>query len=258
MHSPSWAYAAIASSPASSRVCGKSVPKTESRSLSERHFTSFPAPAGWPLLKKGINPFCGIFQQHVARHRLAGNAICGFERTIDLSIERLLAEADRGRTSRQNDIGESSDFRIQFVFGNDTVDESPRQCGRGIDGLAGQQHLHSPLPADVSHHAYRRRRTEHADIDSRHCERCRLNCYRKIAHRYELATCSCSDAMNAGNHRLGYLCKSDHHPAAGVKQLLLPAPVFRVSAHLLEVVTRAEASSSGSEDHDPYRSVACD
>jgi hypothetical protein len=44
----------------------------------------FPAPAGRPLLKKGVNPFCGIVQKQIARHHLAGDVVGCCERMIDI------------------------------------------------------------------------------------------------------------------------------------------------------------------------------
>ena len=61
-------------------------------------FPSFAVPVRWSLLKKGIDPFCGIFQKHIARHDLAGDVIGCPEEMIDLAVERMLAEADRGGT----------------------------------------------------------------------------------------------------------------------------------------------------------------
>jgi hypothetical protein len=73
----------------------------------------FPAPAGRPLLKKGVNPFCGIVQKHIACHRFAGDVVGCRERMIDLAVEGFLAETDRSRTPGQNNIGESPNFGVQ-------------------------------------------------------------------------------------------------------------------------------------------------
>ena len=61
----------------------------------------FPAPAGGPLLKKGVNPFCGIVQKQIARHHFTGDVVGCRERMIDLAVESLLAETDRSRTPGQ-------------------------------------------------------------------------------------------------------------------------------------------------------------
>jgi hypothetical protein len=67
------------------------------RNLQIGFFPSSPAPLWWSLLKKGINPLRRILQKHIARHDFAGDVIGCPERTIDLAIERLLAQTDCGR-----------------------------------------------------------------------------------------------------------------------------------------------------------------
>src|SRR3981081_1985733 len=62
--------------------------------------------------------------------------------------------------------------------------------------------------------------------------------------------------MHPCNHWLRELRKSDHHPATDIEQALLPALVLFVSAHFLEVMTRAEALSRGGQNHNPYRGGA--
>src|SRR5208337_892839 len=210
----------------------------------------FPAPAGRSLLKKGVNPFCGIVQKQIAGHHFASDVVGYCERMIDLAVEGLLAETDRRRTPGQNYIGESPNFGVQRAARNDSVDEPPRLCGRGIDGLASQQHFHGVFPTDVPNYAHRGRRAEHTDIYSWHSECRRVSCYGKIAHRHELAPGGCGYALDSCDHRLGNLSERDHHPAAGVEQALLPALVLRVSTHLLEVMPRAKALSRGGEDHN--------
>src|ERR1041385_8334203 len=100
------------------------------------------APNGWPLLKKGVNPFRGILQKEIARHGLASDVVGCPEGTIDLSIECLLAEADHDRAARQNDIGELCNFCVQPAGGDDAVDEPPGKRGGCVDGLTSEEHLH--------------------------------------------------------------------------------------------------------------------
>src|SRR5215471_2757068 len=215
----------------------------------------FPAPAGRPLLKKGVNPFRSIVQKHIARHHFAGDVVGCCERMIDLAVEGLLAETDRRRTPGQNDLGESPNFGVQTAARDDSVDQPPGLCGRSIDGLASQKHFHGVFPTDVPDHTHRRRRAEHTNIYSWHSERRGVSRDGKIAHRDKLAPGRCRYALDSCDYWLRNLSERHHHPAAGVEQAPLPALVFRVGTHLLQVVPCAKALSLGSEDHSPHGSV---
>src|SRR5271163_233113 len=85
-----------------------------------------------------------------------------------------------------------------------------------------------------------------------HSECRRVSSYGKVAHRHELAPGGCGYALDSRDHWLRNLSERDHHPAAGVEQALLPALVFGVSTHLLEVMPSAKAFSLRGEDHNSH------
>src|SRR5579864_788875 len=58
------------------------------------------APSRLPLLEKCVHPFRGVLQHQIAGHRLACDVVGGFERPIDLAVERLLTQSDRSSTPR--------------------------------------------------------------------------------------------------------------------------------------------------------------
>jgi hypothetical protein len=110
--------------------------------------------------------------------------------------------------------------------GHDPVDEAPRERGRGVDRLAGQQHLHDALPRDVAADADGGRRAEHADIDAgsanfavsaatarshidtswqpaavaRPCTRAITGCGRRVS--FSIVRCTRRKARAASRHRV--------------------------------------------------------
>jgi hypothetical protein len=125
----------------------------------------------------------------------------------------------------------------------------------GINGLSGEEHFHGAFPAYIPHHAYRRSRAEDTDVDSRHGEPGSVGGDGKVAHGNELATGGRRNAVDTGDYWLGHLGERNHHAAAVVEQLTLPALVASVSAHLLQVMTCAEALSFSGENYYPYRGI---
>ena len=92
---------------------------------------------------------------------------------IDLAARKELRRVDVSPLTRPHGLA-FADGKLYFTAENnqlvaryDPVDETQRFRGRGVDEIAGQQHLHRRLAADRAAQGDHRRRAEQADIDPR-------------------------------------------------------------------------------------------
>src|SRR4051794_7172967 len=79
-----------------------------------------------------------------------------------LRIERLLAQRLALRTAAGDPVEQPEDCIVELVRRHDRVDETPVECGRGVDHVTGHRELESPLAAYVSADGNHRRMAEPA------------------------------------------------------------------------------------------------
>jgi len=90
-----------------------------------------------------------------------------------------------------------TDLIVDRGWGDDSIDQAPRQRGLSVDHFARQEHLHRAFSADVSRHPHSGRGAEDADVDTRQREGRRIGGDREVAHGDELAARRGGDAVSA-------------------------------------------------------------
>src|SRR5215472_6060824 len=107
------------------------------------------------LLKKGGDAFLCVDGERVHAHYFLRIRIGFWLVQIDLSIECLFAQCDCQRACLNNAQGEFTALFYQIDGGYDQINQSPFGGRRGVNHLAREQHLQSPLashgPAQCDH-----------------------------------------------------------------------------------------------------------
>ena len=102
-----------------------------------------------------------------ARHHRRGDRVrVGLGQPV-LRVERALAERDdRSRSIGVIRVRERVDGGVELLGRHDAVHEAPVGRGRGVDRIAGEQHLERALAPDRAHDRNHRRRAEQPDVDA--------------------------------------------------------------------------------------------
>jgi hypothetical protein len=197
----------------------------------------------------------GVGEHQVAGHHFTGVDVRAGKLAVDLLIEGPLAERDHLAAPRDDGARELRHGGVELGRRHHAVDEAPGQRRRGVDRVAGQEHLHHALSRDVAADADRRRRAEHADAHAGQREPGAVGGDGKVRHRDELATRGGRDPVDARDHRLRKSRQLHHHPAARVEERALPRDV-RMRAELLQVMPCAKALAFGRQHHDARGVIA--
>ena len=222
-----------------------------------------PRPLGIALADEGADAFLGVARQHVLDHHVGGIGVGVGQAHLGLAVKRFLADLQRQRRFGSNGLR---------IFGRRSESGTPRGTTRltrpksarrrGVDRLAGQQHLHRLLARHVARQRHHRRRAEQADIDARRAEgragprRSPDRSWRPVAARRPWPAPSTSAITG-----LGWRDDRLHQRRAGGHGLGEEGPAaVRIGAarrHFLEIVAGAEHLSGGREHDDTHGRVVC-
>ena len=97
------------------------------------------------LVEKGADAFLRVVVTGVRGHRGARQRVRSAFVDVDLLVERVLPEPDHARAELQDLRDEGVDGRVQLIWRHDVVHEPPRERGRRVDRLAGEEHLQSRI-----------------------------------------------------------------------------------------------------------------
>src|SRR3989454_2727097 len=166
------------------------------------------------LLYEGVHARAAFIVREAARDHARGEVLGTGRSEVHLMIEGALARGEGFRRLFRKLFGKAHDFRVESIWGNDTVHKAPFQRFLRIDSVSGQEQLHGALAQQVAAHRDTGGRAEKAPADSRGGELRRLRGDRQVALRDELAARRGRRALHPRDHRLRQRADRLHHPPA--------------------------------------------
>src|ERR1035441_10685807 len=201
-----------------------SAPRSLRRPLTRRSASvlgrSLSGPHRIALVQECANTLLRISRRQVVRHYLGGVRISVRERQFSLTIERLFADREYQRRLGNDSRGKRGGPIRQRGRRCRLVDQSDTNRGFRIDQLAGQQHAHGGLAADIARQGDHGGRAKEPDVDSRRRKASILGGQGKIAGCNQLATGRGRNAMYLSDDRLRQTQDRQHDFGAFGEQCL--------------------------------------